>query len=97
CSFNTCVTPGLTCIDASECADEEYCEYSLGEPEMMGGMCQGGVTPATGKCLPAPPVCLDGQDPGEPPTCLTTCEYKPPPGAFTPVVKYHWDKGDVMM
>jgi len=97
CSFNTCVTPGDTCIDASECVDDEYCEYSLGEPEMMGGMCQGGVTPATGKCLPAPPECLDGQDPGDPPTCLSKCEYKPPPGAFTPVVKYHWDKGDVMM
>ncbi|MCY1060160.1 VCBS repeat-containing protein [Nannocystis sp. SCPEA4] len=97
CSFNTCVTPGNACIDASECADDEYCEYSLGEPEMMGGMCQGGVTPATGKCLPEPPTCLDGQDPGDPPTCLSKCEYKPPPGAFTPVVKYHWDKGDVMM
>jgi hypothetical protein len=97
CSFNTCVTPGATCIDASECADAEYCEYSLGEPEMMGGMCQGGVTPATGKCLPEPPTCADGEDPGDPPTCLAKCEYKPPPGTFAPVVKYHWDKGDVMM
>ena len=97
CSFNTCVTPGNSCIDASACAEDEYCEYSLGEPEMMGGMCQGGVTPATGKCLPSPPTCMDGEDPGEPATCLAKCEYKPPPGAFAPVVKYHWDKGDVMM
>lgn len=97
CSFNTCVTPGQVCIDASACADDEYCEYSLGEPAMMGGMCQGGVTPATGKCLPAPPTCAEGQDPGDPPVCLSKCEYKPAPGAFAPVVKYHWDKGDVMM
>jgi len=92
-----CVTPGQECIDASECTDDEYCEYSLGSPEMMGGMCQGGVVPATGKCLPEPPTCADGEDPGEPPTCLSKCEYKPPPGAFAPEVKYHWDKGDVMM
>lgn len=97
CSFNTCVTPGETCIDASACADDEYCEYSLGEPAMMGGMCQGGVTPATGKCLPAPPTCAEGQDPGDPPVCLSKCEYKPAPGAFAPVVKYHWDQGNVMM
>lgn len=98
CSFNTCVTPGQACIDASECAADEYCEYSLGEPAMMGGeMCQGGVMPATGKCLPSPPQCMDGEDPGDPPTCLASCEYIPAPGAFSPVVKYHWDKGTVMM
>ena len=97
CSFNTCVTPGVACIDASECDAAEYCEYSLGDPAMNGGMCQGGVTPATGKCVPAPPTCAEGQDPGDPPACLSKCEYKPPPGAFTPVVKYQWDKGDVMM
>ena len=97
CSFNTCVTPGNVCIDASECADSEYCEYSLGEPEMMGGMCQGGVMPATGKCLPSPPKCMDGQEPGDPPTCLAACEYVPPPGTFKPAVKYHWNKATVMM
>lgn len=97
CSFNTCVTPGNVCVDASECADAEYCEYSLGEPEMMGGMCQGGVIPATGKCLPSPPTCMDGEDPGDPPTCLATCEYVPPPGVFQPAVKHHWNKGTVMM
>ncbi|MBL9102021.1 MAG: hypothetical protein JNL82_13740 [Myxococcales bacterium] len=97
CSFNTCVTPGSVCIDASACADDEYCEYSLGEPEMPGGMCAGGVTPATGKCLPAPPECMDGEDPGDPPTCLAKCEYIPVAGPFEPEVKHHWDKGTVMM
>lgn len=98
CSFNTCVTPGEACIDAGECAGEEYCEYSLGEPAMMGGeMCQGGLMPATGKCLPSPPKCLEGEDPGDPPTCLSTCEYVPGAGAFTPTLKYHWDQGTVMM
>ncbi|MCY0986383.1 FG-GAP-like repeat-containing protein [Nannocystis sp. ILAH1] len=99
CSFNTCVTPGDACIDASECGDDEYCEYSLGEPAMMGGdeMCMGGIVPATGKCLPSPPKCMEGEDPGDPPTCLATCQYIPGAGQFTPSVKYHWDAGTVMM
>jgi hypothetical protein len=97
CSFNTCVTPGQECVDASECGDEQYCEYSLGQPAMMGGECQGGVIPATGKCLPSPPKCGPNEDPGDPPTCLATCEYKPPPGQFQPEVKYHWNQGTVMM
>ncbi|MDC0673389.1 FG-GAP repeat domain-containing protein [Nannocystis radixulma] len=99
CSFNTCVTPGQECIDASECADDEYCEYSLGQPAMMGGdmMCMGGIMPATGKCLPSPPQCQDGQDPGDPPTCLASCQYVPMPESFAPTVKYHWDAGTVMM
>ncbi len=99
CSFNQCETPGAECIDASECADGEYCEYSLGDPEMGGGeMCQGGVSLATGKCLPEPPKCEEGQEPqeGDPITCLPKCEVMPA-GGFEPTVKYHWDKGDVMM
>ena len=99
CSFNQCETPGAECIDASECGDGEYCEYSLGDPEMGGGeMCQGGVSLKTGKCLPEPPKCEEGEEPkeGEPITCLTKCEYMPV-GGFEPAVKYHWDKGDVMM
>ena len=99
CSFNQCEQPGVECIDASECGDAEYCEYSLGDPEMGGGeMCQGGVSLQTGKCLPEPPNCAEGEEPkeGEPITCLPKCEYVPD-GAFAPAVKYHWDKGDVMM
>ena len=98
CSFNTCVKPGADCIDASECAADEYCEYSLGEPLMMGGeMCQGQQI-KTGKCLPAPPECPPGQEPkeGEPITCLAKCEVIPD-GTFNPVVKYHWSAGTVMM
>lgn len=98
CSFNTCVVPGATCIDATECADGEYCEYSLGEPGMMGGeMCQGQQL-KEGKCLPSPPECGPGEEPkeGEPITCLAKCEFVPD-GTFSPVVKYHWNKGTVMM
>ncbi len=99
CSFNKCETPGAECIDASECSEDEYCEYSLGDPEMANGeMCQGGVSLATGKCLPSPPDCRDGVEleEGEPITCLPKCEYIPD-GSFDPEVKYHWDKFDVMM
>ncbi|MCA9659011.1 MAG: VCBS repeat-containing protein, partial [Myxococcales bacterium] len=97
CSFNTCVVPGEACIDASECGPDEYCEYSLGE-EMMGGeMCQGQQI-KNGKCLPSPPECGPGEEPmeGEEITCLAKCEYVPD-GSFNPVVKYHWNKGTVMM
>ena len=92
CSFQQCVTPGAECVDATECAVDEYCEYSLGEPASTGsgGGCIGGVVPATGKCLPRPPECTQGQDPGDPPTCLTSCEYVPTPGQFDPIEKYSW-------
>ncbi|MEZ4382564.1 MAG: VCBS repeat-containing protein [Nannocystaceae bacterium] len=97
CSFNTCVVPGDACIDASECAADEYCEYSLGEEVMGGEMCQGQQI-KNGKCLPSPPECGPGEEPmeGEEVTCLTKCEYVPD-GSFNPVVKYHWDQGTVMM
>jgi hypothetical protein len=65
CSFQECVVPGAECVDASECPDDNYCEYSLGEPGKGGGMgmCQGGASPATGKCLPEPPECPPGVEP----------------------------------
>ena len=97
CSFQKCVTPGATCIDATECPDGQYCEYALGtKPDADagtgtdGGTCQGGAVLATGKCLPRPPECPQGQEPGDPITCLPRCEYKPPVGQFSPVVKYTW-------
>ena len=95
CSFQQCVVPGAVCIDATECPDGYYCEYALGEPS-DGGVadagCQGGASLATGKCLPKPPECAPGQEPGpnDPLTCLSKCEYMPPAGAFSPVLKYAW-------
>lgn len=99
CSFEKCVTPGATCVDASECPKGQYCDYSLGKPGQKsdGGSCSGGVSLATGKCLPQPPECPAGQDPGNPITCLPACEYHPPTAAFAPVKKYEWTKGDIMM
>ena len=110
CSFEKCVTPGLVCVDAGDCASGQYCEYSLGDPATSpdggtdagadgGPSCQGGASLATGKCLPKPPECATGAEPkpGEPLTCLAKCEYKPTPAAFDPKLKAHWDKGDIMM
>ncbi len=102
CSFGSCVTPGQDCIDASECAEDEYCEYALGEDPGgggtggTGGACMGGAEFKTGKCLPKPPECPDGQDPGDPPTCIAKCEYVPPP-SFEPELKFAWTDGNVMM
>jgi len=99
CSFQQCVVPGDECVDATDCPDENYCEYSLGEPGSggKGGMCQGGFTPATGKCLPTPPQCPAGVEPeGDDVDCLPECEVIPPT-SFAPVLKYHWDQGNSMM
>lgn len=95
CSFQACVTPGTSCVDATDCDEGEYCEYALGEPgegaqDPDAGSCQGGVKLATGRCLPKPPQCAEGEDPGEPMSCLARCEYRPPVGAFEPELKYSW-------
>jgi hypothetical protein len=100
CSFQQCVMPGVTCVDATECPDDHYCEYSLGEPGEKGrpGECQGGVIPATGKCLPTPPECPEGVVPGpdDDIDCLPQCEVIPE-GSFAPELKYQWNFGDSMM
>lgn len=94
CSFQQCVTPGGECVDATDCGPDEYCEYSLGEPADpdagAGGGCVGGVVLATGRCLPRPPECGPNEDPGDPPHCLVACEYQPPPGQFSPELKFAW-------
>ena len=91
CSFQQCVVPGAVCVDATDCPDGFYCEYTLGEEEKPP-MCMGGVSLATGKCLPQPPECPDGVEPmeGEPITCLPKCEVKPPVDDFGIVLKYGW-------
>lgn len=97
CSFSQCVVPGAECIDASECPDNYYCEYSLGEPGGAMNECQG-TTIATGKCLPSPPDCPPGvePEPGEELTCLPKCEYYPET-SFAPTLKYHVPEHHVMM
>lgn len=112
CSFQQCVTPGDICVDATDCPEGYLCDYSLGEGGGAGGaggagggggsggagaeMCQGGVVPPKGKCLPKPAECAPGQDPGDPITCLPKCEYKPDATSFDAEVKYAWG-GDVML
>jgi hypothetical protein len=96
CSFQQCVTPGGECLDRTDCAEGEYCEYSLGEAVDVGGgqggQCAGGSKQLKGKCLPSPPECPEGQEPpaGGPITCLSKCEFKPPAIDFEPVLKYAW-------
>ena len=105
CSFQTCVTPGTECVDDNDCDPADYCDYSLGQPGTVpdpDAGCQGGVEPATGRCLPRPPGCAQGQDPGTPPTCIESCEYHPPVQQFTPEVQFSWgvltdNTNDVMM
>ena len=63
----------------------------------------GGVSQPSGKCLPSPPECAPGMDPGDPITCLTKCEYKPAAADFSVVLKQSWGgvapgtPNDVMM
>lgn len=107
CSFGQCATPGATCTDTSDCPSGQYCELSLGEPSDGGsdaGGCSGGVSFQSGKCLPKPPTCAPGQQPGTPPTCLSECKLTKPATSFSPVLKYSWGNvvtapfsSDVMM
>lgn len=99
CNFQTCETPGAPCVDASDCPTGYFCDYSLGPPVDQdagsdagtdGGACMGGAVVQTGRCLSQPPECAPGQDPGDPITCITKCEYIPPVNDFTPVQKYAW-------
>lgn len=106
CSFGTCVLPGEVCTDSTECEDGEYCEYSLGEPvEPPDPNCVAGAPLTTGRCLPAPPTCPDGEEPDpENPVCVTTCELIPEFPTLSPTLKYAWGgvvtapfSSDVMM
>lgn len=94
CSFAQCVVPGMLCHDDTDCAEGEYCDFSLGDPTGEGGAggasCPGGAPQPNGKCMPKPPICPDGTEPGDPPTCVTSCQYVPPAGVFTPELKYAW-------
>ncbi|MBL8744188.1 MAG: hypothetical protein JNK04_23935, partial [Myxococcales bacterium] len=98
CSFNSCVVPGAECHDDTDCAKDEFCDFSQGEVPSEGGggagggnpECIGGSVAPVGKCMPAPPLCPNGEEPGDPPTCVVECKYFPPQGVFTPAVKYAW-------
>ncbi|MCA9660988.1 MAG: hypothetical protein KC486_21785, partial [Myxococcales bacterium] len=92
CSFQECQVPGATCVDATDCAETEYCEYTLGEErEPPDPMCMGGASLATGKCLPKPPECEDGVEPDpDAITCLVPCEVMPPVDDFAIELKHYW-------
>ncbi len=95
CSFQACVVPGATCNDSSDCAANEYCEYSLGNNATDAGVldaaCQGGAQLLNGKCLPKPPTCA--ADAGVPDAgaldCLEQCSFHPT-GTFNPALKASW-------
>ncbi|MCB9570098.1 MAG: VCBS repeat-containing protein [Myxococcales bacterium] len=92
CSFQKCVVPGAACKEKSDCAADEYCEYTLGEPEMMADPnCMGGVIEPNGKCLPKPPLCDPNDPPPDPndPQCLLSCTYEPE-GGFSTELKFAW-------
>jgi hypothetical protein len=98
CIFDQCVVPGKNCQSANDCAAGEYCETALGEPapDSGTGTNDAGKTctqpiPASGKCVPLPPVCPDGQttlpDGG---SCVEKCEYHPPAGQLNAKKKWQW-------
>ena len=83
--------------------DRTYCDYALGPPASDdgdggapdggaadGGACFAGASIQTGKCLSLPPTCAPNQNPGNPITCLPSCQYKPPSPDFQIVQKYYW-------
>ncbi|MBX3228263.1 MAG: VCBS repeat-containing protein [Labilithrix sp.] len=94
CSFQTCVTPGATCFDSSDCAANEYCELSLGTSSDAGvndASCVG-ASDRSGKCLPRPPECVGdaGATADGTITCLQKCEVRPATPTFAPALKAAW-------
>jgi hypothetical protein len=93
CSFQKCVTPGGPCVDSTDCATNEYCDYSLGDGGTDGGLeagCTSGATLETGRCMPTPPICAgDAGTDGGTIDCLEQCEYHGS-ATFSPVVKFAW-------
>lgn len=93
CSFGACVVVGVACVDSADCAEGEYCEYAMGSPPeetpMIDAGCVGGGRPASGRCLPRPPICtpVDG---GKNDLCLERCEYRPSAQDFKVELKYAW-------
>ena len=97
CSFQKCVVPGASCAESGDCAAGEYCEFSLGDPQATDAGtdagCMGGAVVPSGKCLPRPPTCAPGMpapNPGDPLTCLESCQYKPAASTFAPELKFAW-------
>lgn len=97
CSFEVCVTPGAICLDDGECAADEYCDFSLGDPPQPPA-CMGGAILDNGRCVPSPPECAAGEEPGPDGQvgCLPQCEFFPE-DSFAPEVKYTWDDHNMMM
>ncbi|WP_434420977.1 FG-GAP repeat domain-containing protein [Nannocystis pusilla] len=93
CNFTKCELPGADCKEKADCAETEYCDYSLGEPDVKppDPMCMGGVAEPTGKCLTKPPLCGPNDPPQDPndPECLQSCEYATG-GEFNPTLKFAW-------
>jgi hypothetical protein len=96
CAFGECVTPGEICFDDAECSGDTFCDFSLGEGGEggAGAGCPGGSTAPEGKCMPRPPICPDGTEPGDPPSCVASCEYHPEIAEFAPELKYFWGNPD---
>jgi hypothetical protein len=94
CSFQKCVTPGGPCVDSTDCAQGEYCDYTLGDGGVEAGSieagCTNGVTFETGRCMPTPPICATEAGTGDGgSSCLEQCEYHDT-SPFNPTLKYAW-------
>ncbi|MDC0722472.1 FG-GAP repeat domain-containing protein [Nannocystis bainbridge] len=94
CNFTKCELPGAECKETADCADDQYCDYSLGEPDVKppDPLCMGGVAEPTGKCLTQPPLCGPNDPPQDPndPECLQSCEYTIGGGEFNTTLKFAW-------
>ncbi len=90
CFANACVSPGAACVKASDCAEGEYCEPSLGEePPPPTDMCLS--PPPTGRCLALPPTCEEGA-PAE--DCIRECQVVPDDfGPLNAVEQWRWGVG----
>jgi hypothetical protein len=54
CFFGACTTPGKDGLDESDCASDEYCDYSLHPHEVIDTPTGCSSGPKTGSCFPRP-------------------------------------------
>jgi hypothetical protein len=93
CFANSCVSPGKTCFSGDDCGADQYCEPSLSDQSAnkvdTGHACVAPL-PKAGRCLPQPPACAAGQDPGDG-SCLPACEVRPETKNLDAVARWRWN------
>jgi hypothetical protein len=106
CLFGACVVPGKSCTTTNDCGAGAYCETALGTTTASDAGVDANVDgsetsatcseppPRSGRCVPRPTVCPEGDAGVDAGACLARCEYRPPPaGPLNAIAEWSWGTG----